>query len=434
MRDLSVYQEYENLQEELATRFNQERARITVEGFGAPAQQLRNYRFESRNYEVHPEESQEENDPTLRALISYYLKQSPFSERYVFGSLQSSDRDVRENRSFRYSVFLPHGGDRDNRVKGPRRFEGGILLLHGLNEKSWDKYLPWAHRLVELTGRPVILFPIAFHMNRAPSVWASPREMIQVARERHRLFGDLTASSFANAALSHRLQFAPHRFLTSGLQSYYDVADLARLVASGEHELFYPKSELDLFGYSAGATLAQMLLMGNPEGRFSRSRGFLFCGGAVMDQVNPVSKTIMDGEAHRQLSSFLKRLSERAETLRESGIPREIEDRPEVGLFRSLLLTDRLRELRERVVSALRSRLRIVTMAKDRVFSPEGTRRSWITENGEELLQVDELNPSYEYSHEQPFPMRSREPRGVDRCFRELFEIAGAHLTEGVIG
>ena len=422
MTKLALHHGYQTLQEELSPLFNQRERIIDLYSAMGSRVEVRNYSFLSRNPDVHPGEDYAQTDPTLRALISYYLRQSPYSEQYIFGSLQSADKNVEENRRFEYSVFVPRN-DRE-----ATSFERGILLLHGLNERSWHKYLAWAFRLVELTGRPVILFPIAFHMNRAPASWARPREMIQVARERQRLFGDLAASSFANAALSHRLQFAPHRFLTSGLQSYYDVSDLAGAIASGEHEFFAEGGNLDLFGYSAGATLAEMLLMGNPDGRFGRSRGFLLCGGAVMDQVNPVSKAIMDGEAHRELSSFLKRLAERPETVRESGIAAEIEDRPEVGLFRSLLLTDRLRELRERVVSGLKDRLRIVTMVKDRVFSPEGVRRSWLSREGAPILDVETADPDYEYSHEQPFPMKGRDPERVDAFFRELFSEAAGHL------
>ncbi len=213
------------------------------------------------------------------------------------------------------------------------------------------------------------------------------------------------------------------------MQSYYDVSDLAGLLASGEHELFREGSELDLFGYSAGATLAEMLLMGNPGGHFARSRGFLLCGGAVMDQVNPVSKAIMDGEAHRELSLFQKRLAERPETVRDSGVAREIEDRPEVGLFRSILLTDRLREVRERVVSGLRDRLRIVAMAKDRVFSPEGIRRSWRKREGEPILTVETADPPYDCSHEQPFPLRAKDAGAVNEFFQELLGQAARHLA-----
>ncbi|MFP4301639.1 MAG: DUF6051 family protein, partial [Spirochaetaceae bacterium] len=399
MSKLALHHTYQTLQEQLSPCFNQREARIDLETVTGRPVEVRNYSFVSANADVHPKEDYAQTDPTARALITYYLKQNPYSAQYIFGSLQSADRNVEENRRFPYSVFAPRSDS-----EAPS-FKRGTLLLHGLNEKSWQKYLPWAFRLVELTARPVILFPIAFHMNRAPASWASPREMIQVARERQRLFGELSASSFANAALSHRLQFAPHRFLTSGLQSYYDLSDLAGVFASGEHELFEEGSELDLFGYSAGATLAEMLLMGNPKGRFARSRGFLLCGGAVMDQVNPVSKAIMDGEAHRELSSFLQRLAERPETVRESGIAPEIEDRPELGLLRSLLLTDRLRALRERVAAGLKSRLRIVSMVKDRVFSPEGVRRSWQNREGAPILEVETVDPDYEYSHEQPFPL-----------------------------
>ena len=43
------------------------------------------------------------------------------------------DYQIAENFSFEYPVFLPAGA---------RRFENCILLLHGLNERSWSKYLP----------------------------------------------------------------------------------------------------------------------------------------------------------------------------------------------------------------------------------------------------------------------------------------------------
>jgi hypothetical protein len=46
-----------------------------------------------------------------------------------------ADSEINENREFRYPVFLPEGYKQTNRA---------IILLHGLNEKSWDKYLPWA--------------------------------------------------------------------------------------------------------------------------------------------------------------------------------------------------------------------------------------------------------------------------------------------------
>ena len=50
----------------------------------------------------------------------------------------SPDNEVSENCRFTYPVF----------VKGNLgKYNNPILLLHGLNERSWFKYLPWAYYL-----------------------------------------------------------------------------------------------------------------------------------------------------------------------------------------------------------------------------------------------------------------------------------------------
>ena len=59
-----------------------------------------------------------------------------------------------------------------------------LLLFHGLNEKDWDKYLPWAHALARATGKAVLLFPTAFHMNRAMGHWSDHRCMHRASQER----------------------------------------------------------------------------------------------------------------------------------------------------------------------------------------------------------------------------------------------------------
>src|SRR5665647_2625249 len=67
-----------------------------------------------------------------------------------------NDTLITENRSFSYPVFTP-GNPESKKV---------ILLLHGLNERSWVKYLVWAYYLAQYTNSYVILFPISFHINR----------------------------------------------------------------------------------------------------------------------------------------------------------------------------------------------------------------------------------------------------------------------------
>jgi len=52
---------------------------------------------------------------------------------------------INENFTFDYPVFLPENTAPHGRA---------ILLLHGLNERSWSKYLPWAEQLTALTGPP----------------------------------------------------------------------------------------------------------------------------------------------------------------------------------------------------------------------------------------------------------------------------------------
>lgn len=81
--------------------------------------------------------------------------------------LRQSDDQILDNKSFNYPVILPK-----NKVA-----EGVIFLFHGLNEKDWTKYLPWAKRLCDLSQKAVILFPLAFHINRAMPEWYDTRAM-----------------------------------------------------------------------------------------------------------------------------------------------------------------------------------------------------------------------------------------------------------------
>ncbi|NCB08163.1 MAG: hypothetical protein EOM73_08375, partial [Bacteroidia bacterium] len=66
-------------------------------------------------------------------------------------SFSAEDSKIEENRQFNYPVFVP-GQGKNNRA---------IILLHGLNERDWTKYLPWGEYLAKNTQRTVILFPLA---------------------------------------------------------------------------------------------------------------------------------------------------------------------------------------------------------------------------------------------------------------------------------
>ncbi len=136
---------------------------------------------------------------------------------------------IAENQSFVYPIFMPgniHKADK------------AILLLHGLNERSWSKYLTWAEYLCKETGKPIILFPIAYHVNRSPQSWSNPREVSSILDLRRQRNGEDRMLSFANVAFSERISEQPFRFYSSGRQSLNDLSQLFLDIKQGSHSLF----------------------------------------------------------------------------------------------------------------------------------------------------------------------------------------------------
>ncbi len=324
------------------------------------------------------------------------------------------DELIPENRSFSYPVFKRSGSAKNHRA---------IILLHGLNERCWGKYLVWAYYLTLHTGRPVILFPIAFHMNRSPEVWGNPRAMSSLVAARRQRLGEVPMSSFANVALSERLSEDPLRFFTSGQQSAADLVQLTQQLSRGEHHLFEKDTTVDLFAYSIGAFLAQILLLGNPEGIYSDSRLFLFCGGAFFDQMDGVSKLIMDQKAFESLRHYyIKDLStemERSDLLKNSM------NQMEMGQsFMAMLSEGNLKSFRENVFQKMKNRIQAIALLKDKVIPATG-----IMEALDRFVNVDVIDLPYAYSHENPFPLiEGRDSYLVDQSFEKIFAKAAAFL------
>ena len=174
--------------------------------------------------------------------------------------INCKDFSISENRIFSYPVFTPAN----------RESKKAIILLHGLNERSWVKYLAWAYRLAYDTGSYVILFPISFHINRSPDSWKDPRAMLDAVRERNVSAGNLKMSSFANVALSNRLTEDPLRFFRSGYQTSNDIIKLMLQIRKGEHKVVPAGSSVDIFAYSIGAFLGEIIMMGNPANLLDR--------------------------------------------------------------------------------------------------------------------------------------------------------------------
>lgn len=329
-----------------------------------------------------------------------------------------ADKEIVENIKFRYPVFLP---------VGVKTVDRAIILLHGLNERSWEKYLPWARELVERTGYGVILFPISFHMNRMPESWTNPREMSVLSHDRQQRYEGQECASFANAAISERLDNMPERFALSGYQSVMDLLNLVNHISSGEHPAFSKSTEIHFFGYSIGAFLTQVLMIANPGGIFDRSRVVLFAGGSVFSHINGISRFILDQQAFEQLRKYyLNESSWRRKTLKSYV---EVLDVKNIArAFMAMLSPDYFSALREKTFTGFKDRLLVFALKDDKVFPAEHIFEAF-DKSG---VWVNYLDFPYQYTHEAPFPV-SKDPETaakVDRWFDSVFAEAGSFLRE----
>ncbi len=214
-----------------------------------------------------------------------------------FSALAAPDRSIAENKRIRCPIARPAD------ARSGEVLDRACVLLHGLNERSWDKYRPWAQAIADKARCSVILFPIAFHMDRSPASWASFGIMRGVSRDRIARYPGLKQSSMANAAISERLDEAPGRFYLSGLMAARDLGDLLAAIRSGELPGIASDATLGFFGYSIGAYLLQCLSLADASFA-SAGKRFLFCGGPFLSAMTPVSKYIMDSRAHERIIDF----------------------------------------------------------------------------------------------------------------------------------
>lgn len=328
-----------------------------------------------------------------------------------------ADTDIAENQHFRYVVFAP---------AGTLLYDRAIILLHGLNERSWQKYLTWAEDLVMTCGVPVILFPIAFHMNRTPTAWYTPRGLLPWLNRRKQEIKNLCNASFFNLALSSRLSVSPLRFYTSGLESAFNLIQLINDMKQGRHPLFTESVRVDFFAYSIGALLAQVVLMADPYDNLSYSRLFTFCGGSVFERMNGNSRDIMDQEAYQKIREFY---------LGEFHAFHQGQDGSQAGVSNKLTNAFRLMihsadpEGRRRMFFAgAKERIRMISTRQDIVIPTVGLHEA----TGQELAgyMTRELDFPYEYTHQMPFPENGKvHETELITSFRSVFDQAAGFLA-----
>lgn len=327
------------------------------------------------------------------------------------------DLSIQENCNFSYPVFIPESEGSKN----------VILLLHGLNERNWNKYLTWAYFLASETRSYVILFPISFHINRSPGAWKDARLMQGSVKNRSLHFGQDDMSTFANVALSNRLSEDPMRFFLSGNQTSEDITRLVLSIRDGEHPLIPSDSRINIFAYSIGAFLAEIMMMGNPHGIFTNSKLFIFCGGSVFSNMNGTSRLIMDRIAFDRVFNFY--MNDFEKSIKTNSRLHDFFYLSPLGIaFRSMIDFGRFRLFREEKISNLCGQINSIALKNDRVIPAKGIMATLGI--GRKHPKAEVLDFPYPYTHENPFPLLSPPNDSlVNEAFRQVFLRAAEFLS-----
>lgn len=369
---------------------------------------MRNYNFESKYKNILPGGRCNHDDYE-------YVPSQPedFEPDIIQEMLNKTDAEIPENINFRYHIIMPR-----NEIKS----KGIIFMFHGFNEKTWHKYLPWAAYIVSKTGKSVVMFPLAFHMNRAPAEWSGAHEMYKVSQQRKERHPDVINSSLSNVAISTRLHNKPQRFIWSGLQSYYDVIDLVKDFKAGNHSAIDADATIDFCSYSIGTFLGEVLMMTNKNGYFSDSKYATFCGGPVFNRLFPVSKFILDSEANVSLYSFVVEHIE-SHMKRDPILNKALNEPYEEGInFRAMLNYKTLTSYREEKFRDMADRFYAVTLQQDEVVPPYEVINTLQGGRRDIPIKVDVLDLPYKYRHEDPFPALNKIQDEVDENFRLIFD------------
>ncbi len=328
-----------------------------------------------------------------------------------FATLAAADGQVAENRRVRCPILRPA------EARSGEALARACVLLHGLNERGWEKYLGWAQAIADRARCAVILFPIAFHMDRSPASWANLGIMRGVSKDRIARYPGLRQSSMANAAISERLDEDPARFYRSGLMAARDLGDLVGALRSGELPGIAADATLGFFGYSIGAYLLQCLTLA--DARFAAAgKRFLFCGGPFLSAMTPVSKYILDSRAHERILDFWIHDLE-AELHRDAKLATLV-DTPEGRAYRAMV--DPRHPQMNRLSAFSDGATRVASLEGDDVM-PKAAIVDFFEGTGVAPIFLDLPRAC---THIAPFNPLGGE--AVRSAFEQLFDEAAAHL------
>lgn len=252
--------------------------------------------------------------------------------------------------------------------------------------------------------------------------------MNDIRCEREKVFPEIISSSFANIAISARLHSLPQRFFWSGVETFYDIIHLLRNIKSGKHPLIEKESIIDIFYYSVGAFLAEILMLSNTGNYFDNAKLFIFAGGPVFNRMSPVSKYIIDSKANMAIYSFfiehlenhLKKDKRLAHYFGESH--------PEGKVFKCMLNYNKMKSFREEKIRSMSERIEAIALSKDTVVPPYEVINTLKGESRKIPVKVRIIDFPYFYCHENPFPINEKNIIGVNNSFNRVMRYAANFL------
>ncbi len=331
-------------------------------------------------------------------------------------SVDGKDSDIACNKNFEYYIL---------KRADVETAQGCIIFFHGLNEKKWDKYLPWAYELAQKTHKAVILFPIAFHMDRAEAIWSDRHHMMEIVKFRKGKYPENTHFSYVNAAISSRLEAHPQRIFWSGLQTYSDIIEVVKEIKNSTIKSISPDAKLDLFGYSIGSFLSMIIKMADPYHFFTASKVFCFCGGMTIDRMFPISKYIMDSQATIKMQSVFTELLS-SDFKFDQRLKHYQDDvlHPQESWFKKMLRYNYFQSEREERMQEIRSQIKAYVLEKDSVAPPIEALNTLQGGYRNIDVEVEVRDFPFDYSHMVPFPLTYRHKTEVTQAFRQFIQSA----------
>jgi hypothetical protein len=190
------------------------------------------------------------------------------------------------------------------------------------------------------------------------------------------------------------------------VETFYDVRKLGLQINRGNHPLFRSEAKMDVFAYSIGAFLSEILFISNPENLFSGSKLFVFAGGPTFDTMQGTSRYIMDLKAFRSLLTLKrkKKLKQVFHYLASLGLPDF--DNTWAGFY-AMMYMRKGRKYRNDWLNRKSGDLWIAALKKDRVMPAKKIVKTYKRTDKEHQPRIDIIDFPYPYTHENPFPFNN---------------------------